>query len=100
MQIAQITSKLPAIIPAVLLVAAVFGHWPYGFYTVLRLVVCGCSIYLALKAHAPGNAAWTWALGAMAVLFNPILPIHMRRGTWRLLDLLTAAFPDTPTLRQ
>lgn len=28
--IVRFTSRLPAIIPAVLLLTAVFGHWPYG----------------------------------------------------------------------
>ncbi len=64
-------SKLPAIIPALLLLAAVFGRWPYGFYTLLRLVVCGCSAYLAVKANGMRNVAWTWIMGGMAVLFNP-----------------------------
>ena len=90
MQNAQLTGRLPVIIPAVLLLAAVFGHWHYGFYTLLRFVVCGCAIYLAVKAGSTGSAAWTWIFGAMAVMFNPLLPIHLHRGMWRLFDLAAA----------
>ena len=86
----RLLSKLPAIIPAVLLLAAEFGRWPYGFYTLLRLVVCGCSAYLAVKANSTRNVAWTWIMGGMAVLFNPILPIRIHRSDWRILDALAA----------
>jgi uncharacterized membrane protein len=82
--------KLPALISALLLLAAVFGHWPYGFYTLMRLVVCGCSAYLAVKANSARSVAWTWILGGMAVLFNPVLPIRMHRSDWQILDALAA----------
>ena len=86
----RLLGSLPAIIPALLLVAAVFGRWPYGFYTLLRLIVCGCSIYLAVKATSTRTVAWTWIMGAMAVLFNPILPIRMQRSDWQIVDALAA----------
>jgi uncharacterized membrane protein len=86
----RLLSKLQAIIPALLLLAAVFGHWPYGFYTLLRLVVCGCSAYLAVKANSTRSVGWTWILGGMAVLFNPILPVRMQRSDWQIVDALAA----------
>ena len=66
-------------------------HWPYGFCTVLPLVVYCCSIYLALKANRAGSAAWTWVLGGMALAFNPILPLRLDRSDWRVVDLIAAA---------
>lgn len=63
--------KVATLLPGALLAAAVFGRWPYGFYTMMRLIVCGCCVYLAAKAHERRIVAWTWTLGAMAVLFNP-----------------------------
>jgi uncharacterized membrane protein len=86
----RLLSRLPAIIPALLLLAAVFGRWPYGFYTLLRFVVCGCSAYLAVKANNTRNVAWTWIMGGMAVLFNPILPIRIHRSDWQVVDALAA----------
>jgi uncharacterized membrane protein len=86
----RLLSKLPAIIPALLLLAAVFGRWPYGFYTLLRLIVCGCSIYLAVKANSTRTVAWTWIMGGLAVVFNPILPVRMHRSNWRAVDALAA----------
>lgn len=86
----QLKSNLPAIIPALLLLAAVFGHWPYGFYTLMRLIVCGCAIYLAVGARRMGSTAWTWIMGVIAVLFNPIVPMRMHRSDWQIIDLATA----------
>ena len=57
-----------AIVSALLLSAAVFGHWTYGFYTLLRLAICAISIYLAVRANNAKSVPWTWVLGAMAVL--------------------------------
>ena len=86
----RLTAKLPAVVPAVVLLAAVFGHWPYGFYTLMRLIVCGCAIYLAVEAKRMGSAAWPWVLGGVAVLFNPIVPMRMHRSDWQIVDSFAA----------
>jgi hypothetical protein len=86
----RLANMLPAIIPAVLLLAAVFGRWPYGFYTLLRLVVCGSSACLAVKANSTRTVVWTWVMGGMAVLFNPILPIRIHRSDWQIVDAVAA----------
>ena len=52
---------------------------PYGFYTFLRLVVCAATAFLAYREWTVGSAvtAWMVALGALALLFNPLLPVHL-----------------------
>lgn len=82
--------KLAAIIPALLLIAAVFGQWPYGLYTLIRVIVCGCAIYLAVKSKGTGGAVWPWIMGGVAVLFNPILPVRMQWSEWEIADLAAA----------
>jgi len=82
--------RILATIAILLLVAAVFGRWPYGFYTFLRLFVCGTSAYLAFVAYASKSKAWPWLMGALAILFNPIVPIHLHRNSWQVLDALAA----------
>jgi hypothetical protein len=69
-----VLDKLPAFISSAFLLAAVFGRWPYGFYTFVRLIVCGCAVYLAVRTKTVRSTAWPWILGGMAVLFNPICP--------------------------
>lgn len=66
--------------------------WPYGFYQFLRLANTGYAIYLAyqLFQHRPGNLAWSFC--AMAVLFNPILPIWLERETWMIIDITAAIY--------
>jgi len=80
----------PPITAAVLLVLAVLGRWPYGFYTLLRIVVCIAAIYTGIKTVKAGMIAWAWVMGATALLFNPLFSFHMRRSNWRILDLLAA----------
>lgn len=79
------------IVPAVLLVLALLP-WPYGYYTFLRLGVCAVSGWLAYEQWRHDNAVsgWVVGLGATALLFNPLLPIHLTREIWNVLDLAAA----------
>lgn len=65
-------------------------HWPYDYYTVLRWVVCVVGAYGACCAFNGGNRIWAWIFGSLAVLFNPVAPLHFARKTWNLLDVLAA----------
>jgi hypothetical protein len=73
------SSRVAAIISILLLSLALSRRWPFGFYTLLRLTVCASAVYIAFQAHRFNKAVWTWVLGGVAVLFNPIVPIYMRR---------------------
>lgn len=65
---------------------------PYGYYFLLRWLVAGFSLYLAYRYS--GNAAkltgWALAFLFVAVLWNPIVPIFLDRGSWFVLDLAAA----------
>ena len=74
------------------LLLAAFSRWPYGFYVLLRLGVCAVSVYWAVEMFKQKQTVWTWALGANAVLFNPVLPVHMARSGWEVVNLLDALF--------
>jgi len=87
----QLQASLTSVIPAALLLSAVYGRWPYSVYILMRIVVCGCAIYLALRSTRTGRTAWVWILGGMAVLFNPVLPIRMHRSDWQVVDFISAA---------
>jgi len=50
-----LASLLAALASMALLSLAVLGRWPYGFYNVLRLVVCGSAIYVAQQAGVAGQ---------------------------------------------
>ena len=61
---------------------------PYGYYQLVRLIVCGCATYLAFKEWSamPRPIAWGVLLAALAILFNPFVPLHFTRAIWRALD--------------
>jgi hypothetical protein len=70
---------------ALYLTGASDKDWPYlGF---ARLVVCGLSAYVAYVAGALRLTKWAWAMGALAVAFNPLFPAHLKLKDWVALDL-------------
>lgn len=74
------------IIAAILLFWALDRH-PYGYYTLLRCVVCGVTAYGVYYALEFQKNGWAWTFVIIAVLFNPLIPLHLRRGTWQFIDL-------------
>lgn len=61
---------------------------PYGYYTLLRLVVCVASGVIAWTrlSVAPGNL-WGVVFVGLALLFNPLIPVHLSRDFWAFLDV-------------
>ena len=81
---------VPCGVAAAMLLGAL-GRRPYGYYTLLRIVTCGAASYAAWRAHEWRRAPWLWGMVAVAVLFNPIIPVHLSREVWQAIDVLTAA---------
>ncbi|MBI4262102.1 hypothetical protein HY624_01090 [Candidatus Uhrbacteria bacterium] len=75
------------LITALFLVGAL-GSWPYGYYQLLRWIVCGVGAYSAYKAYELGRTGWAWTFGVITILFNPILPFYMQRETWQVIDIV------------
>ncbi|MGL4399944.1 MAG: DUF6804 family protein [Luteolibacter sp.] len=75
----------------VLLAAALFAFvaiadLPYGFYQLLRWVVCAVAVASAIQLHRTNRQGWVWALGGIAVLFNPLMTVGFDKATWRIFD--------------
>jgi phosphatidylserine synthase len=81
-------NKTPLIAAAVMLLLASVETWPYGFYQILRIVVCGAGLYAAFKANEMGRQNWTWAMGVVAALFNPVLVVRFSREEWQPIDFV------------
>ncbi|MBN2021068.1 MAG: hypothetical protein JW749_12695 [Sedimentisphaerales bacterium] len=77
------------IIAAIMLFLAL-APWPYGYYQLLRFVICGASIYVAFMAYNWHKIWATWLFGFIAVLFNPLIPIHLSRELWQPIDVVCA----------
>ena len=79
------------IVVAVLLVIAVL-KMPYGYYTFLRLVVCAFCAFMAYQTWKVPAHLWAIAFGLVAILFNPLVIVGLKRDVWFFIDLGTAAF--------
>lgn len=63
---------------------------PYGYYTLLRLVVCSASALLSF-AEWEAHRAWPAAVFALTcLLFNPLMPVYLQRSQWLPIDIITA----------
>jgi hypothetical protein len=86
-------------IPAGRLLLTLSGHWHYGLFIFSRWVVSGGAAPLALVAHDQDASGWLWVMVGLLILFNPFVLLHLRRDTWRILDLLAAGIFVVAALR-
>jgi len=77
------------IVASGMLIWALDDH-PYGYFTLLRFIVCVVAAYCTYAAYSQKNEQWTWTFGAIAVLFNPIIPFHLNRQIWSIIDVISA----------
>jgi hypothetical protein len=66
------------------------GRHQHGYYTLLRWGVCGASDFGTLQAAELGKSGWTCPLAIVALFFNAVIPIRLKRNTRRLIDLAVA----------
>jgi hypothetical protein len=77
------------VVTAGLLVWALARH-PIGYFTVLRFVTCTVCLYGAYLSAKWKRTGWTFTLGAVALLFNPLVKFQMTRQTWEYVDVAVA----------
>lgn len=64
---------------------------PYGYYTLLRLVLATVAAYGLYLTWNPTRPL-TWVLLALLVLYNPVLPVRLAdRTLWAVVNLATLA---------
>lgn len=89
-KISALPSALWIVTAAVLIVAAL--PLPYSYYTFCRIVTCvACSTLAFSTYEKPATAFWSSMFWLLAVLFNPVIPIHLTKKLWMMLDLGAAA---------
>jgi hypothetical protein len=97
-RIVSITSKkiwIPQAIASGMLLFALNTSNPYGYYILLRWVCSGIFAYLAFRANDAGNDSWVWILGITAAVYNPIIPVHLNRTLWTVVNLITVGIAIT-----
>ena len=73
----------------VMALLAIIPSWPYFYYQVLRWVISGSSLIVAWKYYEFNRSGWVLVFGAIAIIFNPILPFYMNRSSWTGIDFIT-----------
>ena len=73
-----------------LLFIIAFLDMPYGYYMLLRLATSAVCVYSAVKF----KTEWVrWVFGVLAVLYNPILPVHLGdKEIWGIVNIATIAY--------
>lgn len=72
------------------MLVAALADWPYGYYQLLRFVTCGVAAYIAYLAYQRQKMWAAWLFGLIAVLFNPLIPVHLNREAWAIIDCTCA----------
>ena len=78
------------IISALLFLGAV--PLPYGYYMLLRIAACGLFIWAAVITYEKQSLYLPWVFGLLALLFNPIIKIHLPKELWAAIDVASAIF--------
>ena len=74
--------KIPYITVIILSLIALFPL-PYAYYTFLKIVVTFCAGATAYFNYKNGNKnIIMWLCVVVAILFNPIAPIHLTKEIW------------------
>lgn len=93
--LSTILQKQVLLIPIGMSLAALLPL-PYGFYDLLRLIVCFFSVLTAYdltQRTRPNNGnLLLWAMVGLALLFNPVVPITLgERLLWAPFNIAAAA---------
>jgi len=85
--------KLIFLIPAIFLCVVPFFKFPYGIYTLLRIVVTLSAAFIIYENYKKTNNVNTTIVifSLILIVFNPIFPIRLSRELWLPIDLITAA---------
>ena len=65
---------------------------PYEYYLLLRLFLCGVSVYFLTRTHGVRDTE-KWVLGGLVVLYNPIAPVPLgSKLLWSTINIATVAW--------
>jgi len=82
--------KWLCIASGVLLLLAIPSGWPYDFYILLRWIIFITSLIVANGFRKSALDGWMMVFGGVAFLFNPIIPVHLSKSSWVLIDFVSA----------
>ena len=63
---------------------------PYGYYTLLRVMMTGVFVWFCyISSEKIGNAPWAITFGLLTIIYNPIYPLHLGKDIWIGVNVLT-----------
>lgn len=63
---------------------------PYSYYLSLRGLLFGGCILIGFLLKDIENKNWLYAIVGIAIIFNPLFPIHLTKLIWMPINLVTA----------
>jgi len=95
--------NIVSVISIIMLFLAIPTFWAYGYYVLLRWAVTISAVFLLSLAYESKSAVfllslayeskktfWFFSMGIVAILFNPIIPVHLDKETWIVIDFIAA----------
>lgn len=72
---------------------------PYGYYTILRIMVTGFFIWAAVLTYQQKEQILPWVFVVLAITFNPIIKVYLSKELWAVIDILVGIFVITISSR-
>ena len=64
---------------------------PIGYYTFLRFLVTIGAVIIVISEVQNGINFWVFAFGAIAIMFNPLMPVYLGdKSAWIPIDIIAA----------
>ncbi|GEM_PF-1351143 len=83
--------KWLSIVSGALLLLAILPIWPDAYYELLRWIIFTSTIIVAWRrSHGIRPTIGLLLFGAIALLFNPIAPVHLNKFIWVVIYLISA----------
>jgi hypothetical protein len=77
-----------SIVSIVLLVIA-FAQNPYSYYITLRWLITILTLVTLVIAFQEEYTLILYLNAAIPIIYNPIFPIHLTRGIWEVINIIT-----------
>ena len=77
------------IISGIFLLFAVFDL-PYDYFIFLRWIIFISALIVGWRFYQSEIKGWALVFGAVAFLFNPIIPIYLTKASWIPIDFVSA----------
>ncbi len=67
------------------------GNLPIGYYTLVRIIVTIGAICALANKPVKNFSYWQMAFAAIAIIFNPIIPVYLHnKAIWIPIDIIAA----------